>query len=84
MPLPLPPMIRPKMRFHPLDRGQFAMFWRAHDRMMDQITAWNDIQTGPNPITRAEFTCLQARRPERWGHLSYITPPPARPRTETG
>lgn len=62
-------------------RSQIGMFWRAHDRVFGTITAFAETQLGPNPITEAEWQQLQAKRPDRYGHIPYLRPRVPSPNT---
>jgi hypothetical protein len=55
-----------KEHFHPSDRSSQAMFYRAHDRMMDKLKTFNEIQSGPNPLTDDERCRLADKFPERY------------------
>lgn len=50
--------------------GQVAMFRGAEDRMFTVCRTFNEIQTGPNPLTPEEVDRLIAKRPEVYGVLA--------------
>lgn len=39
----------------------------ADQSVLDRCVHFNEIQTGPNPLTEAEIAKLAHRFPERWG-----------------
>lgn len=41
----------------------------ADQRMLDVCRTFNEIQTGPNPLTQAEIDKLIAKRPSVYGVL---------------
>lgn len=55
--------------FHPLDKSPRAMFYRAHDHMMGQLHAYNEIMTGDNPLTKEERRRMATRWPDRYGFM---------------
>jgi hypothetical protein len=47
--------------------NQVRMQRLADQRTLDRCKAFNEIMTGPNPLTRAELASLIAKMPERYG-----------------
>lgn len=60
--------------FHPRDRSSVAMFYRAHDQVFGKLVQLAEIQNGPNPLTEEEWSRMQARWPDRYGHIPYVRP----------
>ncbi len=50
--------------------SQKAMQRAADQRVLDVCRTFNEIQTGPNPLTPAEVSKLIARHPDRYSVLS--------------
>ncbi len=50
--------------------AQKEMSKDAQQRIFDVCKTFNDIMTGPNPLTKAEIRRLIAKRPEVYGILS--------------
>ena len=48
-------------------REQKLMQRSAQQRQFDVCHTFNEIMTGPNPLTKEEIKRLIARRPEVWG-----------------
>lgn len=49
--------------------GQLQMQRTADQRVLAVCRTFNEIQTGPNPLTPAEVTALIAKRPNVYGVL---------------
>jgi hypothetical protein len=58
-----------KEHFHPKDRSAKAMFYRAHDKIMEKLHAFAEIQAGPNPLSDDERRRLADKYPERYGFM---------------
>jgi hypothetical protein len=58
-----------RQHFHPLDKSQRAMFYRAHDQVAERNRHFFAVQNGPNPLTASEIRSLAAKHPERWGQF---------------
>jgi len=48
---------------------QKVMMGSAHDRVMLAIHTFNEIMTGPNPLTKEEIRKLYNKRPGVYGFL---------------
>ncbi len=48
-------------------KTQKQMELAARRRVLAQYVHFNEIQTGPNPLTNEEIKLLIKRRPEIWG-----------------
>lgn len=51
-------------------KAQHAMREQTQARLFDVTRTFNEIMSGPNPLTRAEVERLVAKRPERYGALA--------------
>lgn len=49
--------------------GQLRMQRSADERLRTRYRTFNEIMTGPNPLTREEMKKLLARRPDDYGFL---------------
>lgn len=54
---------------HTTAKGQKTMQRRADQIVLDVCKIFNEIQTGPNPLTKAELAELIRKRPERYSIL---------------
>ena len=43
--------------------SQKVLMADGHDRMMDAMKAFNEIMSGPNPLTKEEIKALHEKRP---------------------
>ena len=65
----------PKPAPHATAEGQLRMCRSADQAVLDRCKVFNEIQTGPNPLTPAEVRRLIDRRPEVWGLFeAWATP----------
>jgi hypothetical protein len=44
--------------------AQKVLMADGHDRIMDAMKAFNEIMTGPNPLTKEEIRKLHQKRPD--------------------
>ena len=65
------------MRYNPATAaGQREMCQNADRRVLETCKAFNEIMTGPNPLTPDEVRKLIDKRPDRYGCLeAWATPP---------
>ena len=49
--------------------NQKQMFYQSHDRVMDKIKLFAEIQRGDNPLTEAEIDLLIKRFPGRYDFM---------------